>query len=87
MAPIASGELHPTPVARGGADVVWPRQTNGSGTVDDTNAQDSTPEQARPRTKTSSKAIPYGSDEIGSFFSDEWENGWEINHTVTSLPR
>jgi hypothetical protein len=27
--------------------------------------------------------MPYGTDEMAGFFSDEWDSGWEINHTVT----
>ncbi|WP_157412024.1 hypothetical protein [Agreia sp. Leaf283] len=42
------------------------------------------PPPARPRRSLNSKAIPYGTEEMGTFFSDEeWDSGWEINHTVT----
>jgi hypothetical protein len=40
------------------------------------------PSTARPRRSFNSKAIPYGSDDMASFFSDEWDTSWEINHTV-----
>jgi hypothetical protein len=57
----------------------WERQ------VDDTKAEEGTPDPApaRPRRSVSSKAMPYGTDEMASFFSEEWESPWEINHTVT----
>jgi hypothetical protein len=52
--------------------------------VDDTNVhEDDQPSSAaRPRRSITSKAIPYGSDDMSAFFSDEWEAPWEINHTV-----
>jgi hypothetical protein len=52
--------------------------------VDDTNVDvgEPQPSPARPRRSITSKAIPYGSDDMASFFSDEWETPWEINHTV-----
>lgn len=38
----------------------------------------------RPRRSMNAKAIPYGSDDMSAFFSDEWETPWEINHTVVA---
>jgi hypothetical protein len=52
--------------------------------VDGTNEHDETPPPpARPRRSVNSRAMPYGTDEMAGFFSDEWDSGWEINHTVT----
>jgi hypothetical protein len=53
--------------------------------VDDTNEHDEEPlPPVRGRRSINAKAMPYGTEEMGTFFSDEWENSWEINHTVTS---
>lgn len=52
--------------------------------MDGTNADEETPPPpARPRRSLNFKAIPYGTEEMSGFFSDEWDSGWEINHTVT----
>jgi hypothetical protein len=54
--------------------------------VDDTNVDEGElqPPSARPRRSINSKAIPYGSEDMSAFFSDEWETPWEINHTVVA---
>ncbi|SKA98417.1 hypothetical protein SAMN06295879_2591 [Agreia bicolorata] len=51
--------------------------------MDDAEEHEETPPSpVRPRRSMNSKAIPYGTEEMSGFFSDEWESGWEINHTV-----
>jgi hypothetical protein len=53
--------------------------------VDDTNEHNEVPlSPGKGRRSINSKAIPYGTEEMGTFVSDEWENSWEINHTITS---
>lgn len=45
------------------------------------------PEQRkRSRLPVSSKAIPYGSDELSSFAVEDYDASWEINHTVIQPP-
>jgi hypothetical protein len=52
--------------------------------VEDMNVSEDAPQPPTPRARRSinSKAMPYGTDDMAGFFSDEWDTSWEINHTV-----